>query len=84
MKITTKKYIDNQIKWLQKVNAAEVTSIRRAVDKVESNYIQDKAQANEWRGTLKDTQMTYITKREVVAWILAAISLAGLVISYFK
>lgn len=76
----SKKYIDNQIKWLKKYTDAELKSVREAVDKVETTNTAKFEAQNEWRQQMKDQTSTYVTRRELWAAVLA---ITALLISVF-
>jgi hypothetical protein len=50
MKIKTKKYVDNQIRWLEKVTDAKFKAMNRAVNKIEKVNDHKFESQNEWRG----------------------------------
>lgn len=85
MKITTKKYIDGQMKWLAELRKAdkqyleaEITAIRRAVDKYSDTNDERWVGANEFRSQLKDQAGTFLTRREL--W-LAGMAIVGVIIA---
>lgn len=82
MKISTRKYVDNQVSWLKSYMDAEIRAVREAVNKVEATNIQKFESQNEWRGQFKDQTSTFLTRREFWGGVLAiAIALLAL---YFK
>lgn len=93
MKIKSKKYTDNQNKWLKKYMEAELKSVREAVgkvettnkdavDKLERTNADYRSTQNEWRQQIKDAAMQYITRREVWAVVLLLITI--IIAIYFK
>jgi hypothetical protein len=79
MKITTKQYIDNQLKWVRrlqkekdrhvvfegKLRESEVTAIREAVRVYNEQNNEWKAGSNEWRAQSRDQTANYPTKDEM-------------------
>ena len=84
MKISSRAYVDNQIKWLKKYTDAEVHSIRRAVDKVEATNISKFEAQNEWRSQFKSQTEAFVTRRELWAAVIAIISIIGIFITLYK
>lgn len=90
-----RKYTSNQIRWLKDYTDAEIRSVRQAVDKVaetssmaiskvETTYKSDKANANEFRGQLKDQASSFVTRRELWGAVVAIIGIVIGIMSYFK
>lgn len=75
MKISTKKYVDNQIKWEGMLREAEVKAIRQAVEKVEINYAQYREQQNNWRAAIKDQSISFVTRRELWGAVVTIITI---------
>lgn len=84
----SKKYTDNQIKWVKKFFDAEVNSIRDAVDKVETTYASYRESQNEWRSQMKDQTARFITRRELLGAVVAIIgimtSIIAILLNYLK
>lgn len=77
-------YVDAEFKAVREaVKAAEQTN-KEAIDKVERTYADYRAQQNEWRGQSKDREGMFMTRREMGAWGLAALSAAALVWQILK
>lgn len=63
---------------------AELRSVRQAVDKVEkTNNLKFESQ-NEWRGESRDRAATYVTKKELWAWIVAIVGFVISIMMYLK
>ena len=82
MKITTKEYVDNQIKWMKELHAADLFSTREAVDKVQEDYKYYKEQQNEWRSQLKDQSVSFVTRRELVGAVVAVASISSVIAGF--
>lgn len=84
----SKKYTDNQIRWVKKFFDAEVNSIRDAVDKVETTYASYRESQNEWRSQMKDQTARFITRRELLGAVVAIIgimtSIIAILLNYLK
>lgn len=84
----SKKYTDNQIKWVKKFFDAEVKSIRDAVDKVETTYASYRESQNEWISQMKDQTARFITRRELLGAVVAIIgimtSIIAILLNYLK
>lgn len=84
MKITTKKYVNNQVKWLRREMKAQFDEVRRAVDKVETTNIAKFEAQNEWRGQFKDQASTFVTGRVLWAVVIALLGILFAAMQYFK
>lgn len=88
MKITTKEYVDNQVKWLEKVMNAEIKGDREARDKALASMEKRLDGMNEFRTTLKDQAGTFITRGQlwaaVITIITMCIAITALMINFFK
>lgn len=84
MNSETKDYIDGQIKWLKEYTQAEMNSVRQAVAEAKSTYTADKANANEFRGQLKDQAGTFVTRRELWGAVIAIVAIVISILSYMK
>lgn len=93
--MSDQEYTDNQIKWLKELNETEFRAVREAVnklestnkeavDKVENNYSSYRAQQNEWRNQLKDQTATFVTRRELLGAVTAAIGIAISIMQLLK
>ena len=86
MKITTKEYVDNQMKWMMELHKSSIESVRLAVDKVQEDYKYYKEQQNEWRQQIKDQTSTYVTRREltgaIIAIITISVAIAGVIVAW--
>lgn len=76
-----KEYVDAQIEWSLKLSEAQNENIRDNVNKANSTMDKRLDGMNEFRQALKDSNATFITKSELIAWIIAA---AGLFWGYSK
>ncbi len=61
----SKKYTDNQIRWLHDWASASFKAINRAVKIVDKTSTSNNEKQNEWRGQLKDQADTFATKEQV-------------------
>jgi len=86
VKITTKKYVDNQIKWLEKVTEAKFEGQEKAVRKLETTNTAKFEAQNEWRGQFKDQASNFVTRRELWAAVITTITiiLAAVALIYKK
>lgn len=75
MKISTKKYIDNQVRWLEKVTKARFEGQEKAVDKLEHTTGAKFDGVNEFRGQLKDQASTFVTRRELWGAVITTITI---------
>ena len=93
MKLSTKKYVDNQIAWLKELQAAEIRAVRQAVDKVEATNMTAVAKVektndqkfeaqNEWRAQFKDQMITFLSRKEF--WAVVITVIVAVAISYLK
>lgn len=73
--VTMKEYVDAQIEWSLKLSEVRDENIRDNVNK--ANLTMDKRLdgMNEFRDALKDSNATYITRSELIAYVVAAASL---------
>jgi hypothetical protein len=84
MKVSTRKYVDNQVRWLKMYTDAEMRAVREAVDKVETTNTAKFEAQNEWRSQFKDQTTRFVTKAELWAAALAIISILGGIIAFLK
>lgn len=73
--VTMKEYVDAQIQWSLKLSEVQNDNIRDNVNKANSTMDRRLDGMNEFRDALKDSNKTYITKSELIGWIVAAISM---------
>jgi len=76
MKISTKKYVDNQIKWLRKVQDAKFQGQEKATKIYNENLDQWKNGHNEWKGRMEQLTSRTLTRNEAWIFIIAAIGIA--------
>lgn len=79
--VTMKEYVDAQVQWALKLSEVQNENIRDNVNKANSTMDKRLDGMNEFRDALKDSNKTYITRSELVAWVVAA---AGLFWGYSK
>lgn len=63
----------------ERVRAADVAN-KLASDSLEAW----KVNANEWRQTFNDLRGTYITRAEMIAWLIVGLTVLGLILKYTK
>ena len=76
MKISTKKYVDNQIKWLRKEMQAQFKGQEKATRIYNENLDQWKNGHNEWKGRMESLTSKTLTRNEAWIFIMAAIGIA--------
>lgn len=79
--VTMKEYVDMVSEWQQKLTKAEIDNINDNVNKANSTMDKRLDGMNEFRDALKDSNATYITRSELIAWVVAA---AGLFFGYSR
>lgn len=86
--VTMKEYVDMQVQMLERMNSlrdAHLVDVNRIKDENIKNAVttMDKRLdgMNEFRDALKDSNATFVTKSELIAWVIAA---AGLFWGYSK
>ena len=96
MKISTKKYIDNQFAWQKKVNDErnehtddEIAAIRRATDKYSDTNDEWKTLHNGLQRQLSEQGQQFVTKdqfKDFIRMIWAVVALLAMLIAtaYFK
>lgn len=73
--VTMKEYVDMMIEMTEKVNEVRNNNINDNVNKANATMDRRLDGMNEFRQTLKDSSATYITRSELVAWVVAAAGL---------
>lgn len=79
--VTVKEYVDKQVEMLLKVSDIRYDNIENNVRLANASMDKRLDGMNEFRQSLKDSNATFITKSELVAWVVAA---AGLFWGYSK
>jgi hypothetical protein len=93
--MTDHEYIKNEIQWLKELSETEFRAVREAVnkveatnkeavDKVENTYKSYRDQQNEWRNQIKDQTATFVTRRELLGAVLAAVGIAISIMQLLK
>lgn len=73
--VTMKEYVDMRIEMLEKINQIRDENIKDNVNKANATMDRRLDGMNEFRDALKDSNATYITRSELVAWVVAAAGL---------
>lgn len=86
MKISAKKYVDNQIEWARRENAAKFEGQEKAVRKLETTTTAKFEAQNEWRGQMRDQTSNFVTRRELWGAVITTITiiLAAIALIYKK
>lgn len=79
--VSIKDYVDQQTELLMKVSDIRYNNIENNVRIANASMDKRLDGMNEFRDALKDSNKTYITRSELVAWVVAA---AGLFWGYSK
>lgn len=73
--VTMKEYVDAMVQWSLKLSEVQNNNINDNVNKANATMDRRLDGMNEFRQTLKDSNATYITRSELVAWVVAAAGL---------
>jgi hypothetical protein len=65
----------------QRAVEATLRAVEKETDRLAEQYRIDKAQQNEWRGTLNDQRQDLMSRREFRATVAALIALMGLAVA---
>lgn len=76
MKITTKKYVNEQIKWLEKVTKARFEGQEKATKVYNESLDAWKKGHNEWKMRMEQLTSKTLTRNEAWIFIMAAIGIA--------
>lgn len=69
--VTMKEYVDMQAEWILKLSEVQNQNINDNVNKANTTMDKRLDGMNEFRQTLKDSNATFITRSELIAWIVA-------------
>lgn len=85
--VSMKEYVDMQAQlnkeWMQKLVEIQFQNINDNVDKANATMDKRLDGMNEFRQTLKDSNETYITRSELIAWASAILFAIGFIFKTF-